>query len=47
MPIRVYGRFVRYFDGNIKKFLVFNVERVTDPDEVKDYQSNQREVRSP
>jgi hypothetical protein len=47
MPIRVYGRFVRYFDGNIKKFLVFSVERVTDPDEVKDYQSNQREVHSP
>lgn len=46
-PLRLHGRFVRFFDGTIKKFLVFTVERVTDPDEVKEYKSNQREIRVP
>ena len=46
-PIRLHGRFVRFFDGTIKKFLVYTVERVTDPAELEEYFSNQREIRVP
>lgn len=44
-PIRMYGRFVRYFDGKVKKLLVYNVERVTEKADVDDYFDNDREVR--
>ena len=44
-PIRMYGRFVRFFDGKIKKMLVNSVERVTDEGDIADYFDNAREVR--
>jgi hypothetical protein len=46
-PLKLYGRFVRFFDGNIKKFLVFTVERVTEQADVDEYFNNQREIRIP
>lgn len=46
-PLRFYGRFVRFFDGNIKKFLVFRVEQVKDPAEVDAYFNDDREVLVP
>lgn len=36
-PIRMTGRFVRYFDGNVKKFLAYHVERLTDAREIREY----------
>lgn len=44
-PIRMYGRFVRYFDGKVKKMLVYNVERVEEQIDIDDYFDNEREVR--
>lgn len=46
-PLRFYGRFVRFFDGNIKKFLAFKVEQVKDAAEVDAYFSDDREVLVP
>jgi len=45
-PIRMYGYFVRYFDGKVKKLLVNNVERVTDQSDIDDYFDTEREVRA-
>lgn len=44
-PIRMIGRFVRFFDGKVKKFLVYHVERVLDEADIQDYFSNDRPVR--
>ena len=41
-PIRMSGNFVRYFDGNVKKLLVRQVERVTDAADVDDYLHHDR-----
>lgn len=46
-PVRLFGRFVRFFDGNVKKFLVFQIERVTLQKDVEDYFNNQREILIP
>jgi hypothetical protein len=42
----MYGYFVRYFDGKVKKLLVNNVERVTDQSDIDDYFDTEREVRA-
>lgn len=44
-PVRFFGRFVRYFDNRIKKFLVFSVERVSNSDDREDYFRSDREIR--
>lgn len=43
-PISMTGRFVRFFDGKVKKFLVSHVERVTRQSDVDDYFNNDRPV---
>lgn len=45
-PIRMTGRFVRFFDGSVKKFLVFHVERVTKQEDIDDYYGSDREIQS-
>ncbi len=45
-PIKMRGRFVRFFDGKVKKLLVYNVERVTHQPDIDDYFKNDREVRT-
>jgi hypothetical protein len=44
-PIKMFGKFVRFFDGKVKKLLVYRVERVTNESDIKDYFDNEREVR--
>ncbi len=36
-PIRMTGRFIRYFDGKVKKLWITYVERVTDQADIDDY----------
>lgn len=43
-PISMTGRFVRFFDGKVKKFLVSHVERVVRQDDIDDYFNNDRPV---
>jgi hypothetical protein len=43
-PIRMTGRFVRFFDGKIKKFLVSHVERVIRQVDIDDYFNGERPV---
>jgi hypothetical protein len=38
------GRFVRFFDGKIKKFLVSHVERVIRQVDIDDYFNGERPV---
>ncbi len=45
-PIRMFGRFVRFFDGKVKKLLVNHVEQVTSQEDIDDYFRNDREVKS-
>ena len=44
-PIRMTGRFVRFFDGKVKKFLVYHVERVLHNPDVDDYFNGDRSVQ--
>lgn len=44
-PIKMTGRFVRFFDGKVKKFLVYHVERVLHKPDIDDYFNSDRPVR--